>query len=246
MEMPRNECLIGRMIPAMAGVHVSKVERVFAGDTSGMIQPEVDRITYASNALGRTNIRIVDKVFTLSGIRSEAIRTAAEFKRKKHPLRLVVVDYWQRIVVDNAPKNASREQMMSEVGRVLKQLAMELGVPVIAPAQLNDDARKDKRRPRASDARESKAIAMDADRVIIIYNPERELAAERSLDGTRAEQDTDDAPEKVELIYDKVRGGRKGTVLAAFHPSKCLFTGWRHEWEKSTQTHQPTASKHRR
>ncbi len=88
-------------------------------------------------------------------------------------LDCIIIDYLQLV---NAPvKNGTREQEVSYVSRSLKALAKELGIPVIALAQLNRgvEARSnDDKRPQLADLRESGAIEQDADVGIMLHRPE--------------------------------------------------------------------------
>jgi replicative DNA helicase len=124
-------------------------------------------------------------------IRSRAKRLALKHRR----LDLVVVDYLQLV---RGPRAERREQEVSAVSRELKQLACELGCPVIALAQLNraPDSRKDKR-PRLTDLRESGAIEQDADVVVLLHERERK-------DGNAAR--------RIDAIIDKNRNGPRGTA----------------------------------
>ena len=96
------------------------------------------------------------------------IRSKARSLKKRHGLRLLVVDYLQ--LMSSPKKTESRQQEVAELSRGLKVLAMELGIPVIAVSQLNrgPEGRTDKR-PQLSDLRSSGAIEQDADIVVLLH-----------------------------------------------------------------------------
>ena len=72
----------------------------------------------------------------------------------------VIIDYIQLVeLADN--KDLPRHEQIAKVTRRLKQLAKRYQVPVITASQLNDEGR----------LRESRAIGMDAD-VVLMINPE--------------------------------------------------------------------------
>ena len=93
---------------------------------------------------------------------------------RRDGIQLAVVDYLQ--LVPPSDKRIPREQQVAEVSRTLKQLAMDLSIPVIAACQLNRQSDKDKRAPRLSDLRESGAIEQDAD-IVCLINREEDAAA---------------------------------------------------------------------
>lgn len=101
-----------------------------------------------------------------------------EFKSKARKLvrdkgvKLLVIDYLQLMVTDDARGN--REQEISRISQSLKGVAKELNVPVIALSQLSRavEARGGDKKPMLSDLRESGSIEQDADMVIFTYRPE--------------------------------------------------------------------------
>ena len=88
-------------------------------------------------------------------------------KRSAGGLGLVVVDYLQLMTF---PGYDTREREIAAISRSLKQLAVDLQVPVIAVSQLNRalESRGDKR-PMLSDLRESGSLEADADLVMLLY-----------------------------------------------------------------------------
>jgi replicative DNA helicase len=102
-----------------------------------------------------------------------ALRARARRVRSKHKdLGLIVVDYLQLLSAP-AGKSENRQLEVAENARLLKLLARDLNVPVIALSQVNRavEQRADKR-PTLADLRESGAIEAHADVVAALYRDE--------------------------------------------------------------------------
>jgi len=135
--------------------------------------------------------------------------------RRQRNLGLVVIDYLQLMQSASSRSsyaNENRTQAVSEISRMMKIMAKELGVPVICLSQLSraNESRENKR-PRLSDLRESGAIEQDADIVIGLYrddyyNPES------------------DARNVAECIVLKNRRGETGTVELQWLPEYTSYT----------------------
>jgi replicative DNA helicase len=93
--------------------------------------------------------------------------------RRLSNLGLIVIDYLQLMQSAGGSTHYSgenRQQVVSDISRMLKIMAKELNVPVICLSQLSraNESRQDKR-PLLSDLRESGAIEQDADIVLGLY-----------------------------------------------------------------------------
>jgi replicative DNA helicase len=134
---------------------------------------EMSRILEKTGELSELPILIDDSTTKASRIAS-LCRVAA----RKHGVRVVFLDYLQLIEPDD--KRIPREQQVAEITRGLKQLAKQLGIAIVALAQLNRGVEgRDSKRPKLSDLRESGSIEQDADLVLFpnrpgYYAPEQE------------------------------------------------------------------------
>ncbi|HIE37888.1 MAG TPA: replicative DNA helicase [Anaerolineales bacterium] len=99
------------------------------------------------------------------------LRTKARRIHAEYGLDLILVDYLQLMTGDVRVEN--RVQEVSYISRMLKGLARELDVPLVAASQLSRavEQRTDKR-PVLSDLRESGSLEQDADVVMFIYREE--------------------------------------------------------------------------
>lgn len=131
---------------------------------------EMDMRSISEAGVKINDMRIwVDETSTLSPF--ELLGRARRLRMDVGRLDLVIVDYIQ--LMHSSGKHDSRQQEVSAISRSLKAAAKELGVPILALAQLSRavDARKDKE-PILSDLRESGSLEQDADVVVFIHRAE--------------------------------------------------------------------------
>jgi replicative DNA helicase len=147
----------------------------------------------------------------VTGLRSIVKRRMLESDGK---LKLVVVDYLQLLGGGRADMN--EYEKVSEISRVLKVLARELRIPVLALSQMSRDSEKGAtstpREPRLSDLRGSGTIEQDADAVLFIHRVDQQ-------------GDGQDQPcRKMKVIIAKNRFGPTGWTPMHFFPAKMAFT----------------------
>ena len=146
----------------LSGESLVPLQKLMRGSLS---TDEWRRVVEAASEISRTNIFIDDNPML------SVADMNAQCRRVKN-LGLVVIDYLQLMqsAGGKSTQGENRQQIVSDISRMLKIMAKELRVPVLCMSQLNraGEARQDKR-PQLSDLRESGAIEQDADVVIGLY-----------------------------------------------------------------------------
>lgn len=123
-------------------------------------------MTAAVARLGESGVRICDK----GGLTLSRILAISRFQHRADPLDLIVIDYLGLINPDPGNKHQNRNQELGAISRSLKALAKELGIPVVALAQLNRGIEsRTEAKPRMSDLRDSGEIEQDADVIIMAH-----------------------------------------------------------------------------
>ncbi len=160
LEMMKHE-VVGRLVSRMGQV-----------DYGGITQPkklsESDLLQIKS-----TTERIAAAPLWIDASAAQSIESiTAEARRIRDShgsLSLVVVDYLQ-LIRGGRSRNEMREEEVARVSGGLKQLAKALNCPVLSASQLNEQGQ----------TRESRAIAQDADAVLIIADDGIRIAKMRN------------------------------------------------------------------
>lgn len=203
MEMPAEQLAI-RMLSSIGQIKQNKLKNGY------LEHDDWKRINESISRLADTKLFIDDTAgMTIAEIKAKCRRLASQ----KDGLALIVIDYLT-LIQGSAKYQGNRQQEVSEISRSLKTLAMELGVPVVALAQLSRgvEAREDKR-PMLSDLRESGSIEQDADIVAFLYR-----------DDYYTKQDSEVNPvSESEFIVAKHRNGPTRTIPLIFQRDTSTF-----------------------
>lgn len=140
----------------------------------------------------------------LNGTNISRIGACIRRHARQHGVKLVVVDYLQKI-----PASGRFEKRTYEVGSVsgaLKDIAVQTGVAMLTLAQLNRESEKEKGRlPRMSDLADSGQIERDADLIGLLHRDRSNPAAGATL------------------FVAKQRDGETGPVPLMFNGQFCRF-----------------------
>ncbi len=150
LEMTADE-LLHRMICSQAEVESDKIR---LGSLNGM---EYQRIVSAVNHMKSHQIIIDDQ----PGLKITDLRARARRLKEIYDIKMVVIDYMQLLSGPKASYNAdNRQNEISEISRMLKNLARELNIPIICLSQLSRKVEERAgHRPMLSDLRESGCLS---------------------------------------------------------------------------------------
>lgn len=201
--------LLKKLVSAEGGLEFKKIEE------GRLDESEMETLAGTLAAIKHWKLDLMDvSDLTVQGLRSVVKRRKIEYG----DLDLVVLDYLQLL-------NASRPDMneyekVSEISRVLKVMARELKIPVLALSQMSRDSEKGatttSRPPKLSDLRGSGSIEQDADAVIFMHRVD-------AGDGQKNEAGGAETARKIQVIVAKNRFGPQGSVNMHFFPAKMRF-----------------------
>ena len=203
--------LSGRILASEAGID-SKLLR-----TKNFQPHDMQKLMSAVKTISNLPIKINDA----GDINVLDIKSQCRKLKSEQGLGLIIIDYLQ--LMGSHTGNSNPVERTTEISRGLKNLAKELGCPVIALSQLNRSAAsRENKRPMLNDLRDSGAIEQDADVVMLIhreeyYNPE---TSEKGIG---------------EIIVAKNRAGEPGTVKLAWIANQTKFADLAYEYEDRPQ-----------
>ena len=141
------------------------------------VKSDYPKLTSAISRIRNAPLHINDT----QGLNASQMRTIARGFVKENGIKLILVDYLQKMRADAKHEKRTYEVAQSSEG--LKWMATELHLPIIAAAQLNRESEKSKYSkkddrdkapptlpPRLADLRDSGSIEQDADVVILIWH----------------------------------------------------------------------------
>ena len=199
LEMSKQQLGI-RMLGFDASINATQLRTGFLRDK------EWERLTDSANRLTELPIFIDDS----SAISVLEMKAKCRRLKKTHDLALVIVDYLQ--LIQGRKSAESRQIEISEVSRMLKALAKDLNVPVMALSQLNRKVEdRPNKRPQLADLRESGAIEQDADVIAFIYRDEV------------YHPDSEETRNIAEIIVAKQRNGPTGYFKLTFRKELTAF-----------------------
>ena len=189
----QNEQMYERFVVSESGIGLTRLRRSvrFLGD-------EKERFDTANKTLEKAENIVITSAGSKSvgEIRSES---------KHMDYDIIIIDYLQLLKADNTYRG-NRTAEVGEISRAIKNLAMELNIPIIALSQLNRGSEmRETKEPTMAEIREAGNIEQDASVIILMWNLDEN---DRSKKGCKVE---------------KQRQGECGKVVMRFNGNLMRF-----------------------
>ena len=212
LEMNKKE-FMNRLVSNMAHIQARKLKR-----KEKKTPEEWSKIMQVKDTISDFQFKFYDK----GGMTIEQLYGLARYLKKKNELDVIVIDYLQ--LLETHQYKGQKQNQVSFISQKLKQLAMELDIPVIALAQLNRGVvtqSGEPREPQLSDLRDSGSLEQDANIVLMLHTEDinQEFGNEDSANGRF-----------IELFVRKNRDGKLGTVKYDYFGDYVEFR--EKEWDK--------------
>lgn len=157
-EMPGASLMI-RIIASQANVDNEKLQK------AKLSQQEAERVKEAAQRISEWDLNICDE----GGITAETFESTIRQENEKSRLDIVVLDYLQLCSLAGL-EGTSKNDKLGELSKLIKSLALNLGIPIVVLSQLNRDLEKrPDKRPINADLRDTGAIEQDADIILFTY-----------------------------------------------------------------------------
>lgn len=223
LEMSKEQ-LLDRAVASEGRIPLNLIKNGSACQTHGT------ELAGAVSKIKQAGLFIADRAVATVG----RIRSLARRHKMRYGLDLLVVDYLQLMDGDGG----NRTEEVSGISRGCKQLARELGIPVVLLSQLSRKCEeRPNKRPVPSDLRESGAIEQDADVILFVYRDE-------------VYHENSDYKGVAEIIVGKGRDIETGTVRAAFlgqyNRFENLTANWQPPAKAPTQSERPLSARYTR
>lgn len=194
LEMPQEQLML-RLLASVGRLSLQKLRTGKLGDE------DWPRLSAAAVRIKELENRLF--IDDQAGISASTLKSRARRLTRQHGKpSLILIDYLQ-LLHESGRENRNLE--ISDISRILKSVAKDLGTPVIALSQLNRSVEmRPQKRPVLADLRDSGAIEQDADVIGFVYRDEV------------YHPDNPDNQGLAELIIGKQRNGPTGTVHFSF------------------------------
>lgn len=198
------EQLVHRIICSQSQVESNKIK------TGSLNNHEFQRIVQSVGEMQR-HVMVIDDQ---AGLKITDLRARARRMKETYNIGFLVIDYLQLISGSGNNRNAdNRQSEISEISRMLKNLARELNIPILCLSQLSRKVEeRPGHRPVMSDLRESGSIEQDSDIVMFLLR--------------REYYDANDKPGMAELIVAKNRHGGIGTINLTYRKEIVRFENY--------------------
>lgn len=195
----QNKQMYERFMVNESGIKLTRLRKAirFLGDEQERFDKANERLSKAENII----------------ITTEGNKSVAEIRAESRHMNydIIIIDYLQ-LLKANTTYKGNRTAEVGEISRAIKNLAMELNIPIIALSQLNRVSEgRETKEPTMAELREAGNIEQDASVIMLMWNIDNEDKTKKGV--------------KIE----KNRQGECGKVVMKFNGESMQF-------EETTET----------
>ena len=182
----QNKQVYERFVVSESGIRLTRLRRAirFLGD-------EEERFNKANETLEKA-----ENIVITSGGAKSVNDIRAESKHMDYDV--IIIDYMQLLKADTTYRG-NRAAEVGEISRSIKNLAMELNIPIIALSQLNRVSEmKETKEPTMAELREAGNIEQDASVIMLMWNLDNE---DKTKKGCKVEKNRQGNTAKVVMKF---------------------------------------------
>ena len=182
----QNKQVYERFVVSESGIGLTRLRRAirFLGD-------EEERFNKANETLEKA-----ENIVITSGGAKSVNDIRAESKHMDYDI--IIIDYMQLLKADTTYRG-NRAAEVGEISRSIKNLAMELNIPIIALSQLNRVSEmKETKEPTMAELREAGNIEQDASVIMLMWNLDNE---DKTKKGCKVEKNRQGNTAKVVMKF---------------------------------------------
>jgi len=153
------EDLIARMVRCLARIDGTRMR------SGTMTEEEMQRYLLFSHKIAETQLEIDD---SYQG-KYERLELTCQQLRRRGKLDLVVIDYLQQLTLSKRDLRMPRSEELNEITMRIKMMAVSMGIPVVALAQLNRESARTGEEPEVYHLKDAGGIEQEADAVVLLH-----------------------------------------------------------------------------
>jgi len=168
LEMPQKQ-VTQRLVQCLSRVNVNLIrDRVVNKD-------QMARVNDALDTIGGLSIKSIHSVKSMQDMASQ-VRTLV----RTDNIKMLIIDYLQLMPFGNG--RMSKNDAIADVSHKIKQLALELNIPVLLLCQVGREGAKREGGLKLHDLKDSGDIENDADVVLLMWPKEGDVDSSRRVD----------------------------------------------------------------
>lgn len=168
LEMPQKQ-VTQRLVQCLSQVNVNLIkDRVVS-------KKQMNSVNEALDTIGELNIKSIHSVKSIQDMASQ-VRTLV----RTDNIKMLIIDYLQLMPFGNG--RMSKNDAIADVSHKIKQLALELSIPVLLLCQVGREGAKRDGGLKLYDLKDSGDIENDADIVLLMWPKEGDVDASKKID----------------------------------------------------------------